>query len=325
MRLYKLLSLAILVVALSFKAQSDDVVYHTSTGTGPDKWVSVWYLENQVLHPGAVKVLPKEEIGSVPLDKQIDEQGAKFQRTGSSTTFSAILDYYPPANSTSLALGKIVHEIEIDAWSGDVSFEARVVEQDFRNMQLRYGRDVVSKDCYLIFFDNVAEHLQQNTLAKMDSPDDLIPNKSCLNSETIAQAPVKLNSKVPTLPLEEVLKLSSSKNKPLFLDTRETWEFNEGHIPGAINMKLREINEQSASTLLSEHTVVAYCVKDFRGYEAAKKLRKLGVNAVIMTPHGMRGWIAADLPVAGSRGTAEDLAMSELERIAKESSRVVVQ
>jgi len=191
------------------------------------------------------------------------------------------------------------------------------------HMQLRHGRESVGKACYVQFFDNVSRHIDNNELANLSSPEKLIPDSDCLSTRKAGEKPAVLDTAVPTLALKEVLSLTSGRAKPLFLDTRETWEFEEGHIPGAINMKLREINQQSAKSLLMEKTVIAYCVKDFRGYEAARKLRLLGVNAVIMTPHGMRGWIEAGLPVAGSRGKTESIAMSELVHIAKASSRSI--
>jgi len=57
-------------------------------------------------------------------------------------------------------------------------------------------------------------------------------------------------------------------------------------------------------------------VKDFRGYEVAKKLRKQGINAAIMNPYGIKGWIAAGLPVAG-RGLSESEALKQLQDLAK--------
>lgn len=305
---------------------SNDRVFYTLEGSGPDKWASIWYLEKHIFYDGAVGLVSQNELDHLDPVKTFDVPNGKFQRTGNSTTLNFILDGYPPKNATSLLISNLIHQIEIDAWSGDISLEARIVEQGFRNMQLRYGRDTVGKACYMQFFDNVAEQLEENSLEKLDSPNDLIPGESCLPAvaEIEVKKPTKIDTKVPTLPLKEVLKLTSSNSKLLFLDTRETWEFEEGHIPGAINMKLREINSDSAKSLLKHDTVIAYCVKDFRGYEAARKLRALGVNAVIMTPHGMRGWIEAELPVAGSRGTAEAVAMSELERIADEASKAVI-
>lgn len=268
----------------------------------------------------AVNVVTEEELTTLESSQIIDEPGGRFQRTGSSTTFTSLLAHYPAKDPSSSQLATLVHEIEIDAWSQEVSLEAGIVENAFRNMQLLYGRSTVGKTCYLQFFDNVVALIETDGIVNLPSPKRLIPDKACLTGET---KKTKISTRVPTLPLEKVLALTSTAKKPLFLDTRETWEFEEGHIPGAINMKLREINSDSAQSLSTEHTVIAYCVKDFRGYEAARKLRSYGINAVIMTPHGMRGWIEAKLPVAGTKGEAESAALSELQRIAQKSSNVI--
>jgi len=295
-------------------AHAEKILY-TAPGTGPDKWASIWYLETQAAKELQVKIGSDEALIGKQANELIDVESALLKRTGSSTTYSAIRQAYPSQSPIATVVGKLIQEIEISAWSGDVSLESRIVEQGFRNMQLRYGRDKVSKACYLDFFDNVAVHIKADDLADINSPDSLIPNEACLSGSQSNRGVAK-SIYVQLLPLNDVLGMISRGSGTVFLDTRETWEYEEGHIPGAINMKLREINSQTVNQLRTANTVIAYCVKDFRGYEAARKLRTLGINAAIMTPHGMRGWIEAQLPVAGSRGVSESQGASELQRIA---------
>ena len=47
--------------------------------------------------------------------------------------------------------------------------------------------------------------------------------------------------------------------------------------------------------------VIPYCVKDFRGFEVAKRLKLLGAQSVgLMNPYGISGWRASGLPVSGT-------------------------
>ena len=81
------------------------------------------------------------------------------------------------------------------------------------------------------------------------------------------------------------------RNRVLFIDTREKEEFNEGHIPGAIHLRLVDIDKADLSRLKDYDFVVPYCLKDFRGYEVARKLKSIGFdNVFMMTPSGLRGW-----------------------------------
>jgi len=321
-RLLFVFTIAVVAVGC-FDSVRNSNTYYTTHGTGPDKCASVWLLERHHEPLATVQIVEKNKLEALSKDQVFDEPEGRFFRTGSSTTYTALADHFALSGALPITLGRIIQEIEIDAWNRDVSLESRIVEHGFRAMQLRYGRNVVVKACYLEFFDNVATYLNNGDLVDIRSPNDLIPEQSCLAERSgVAEAD---DNKVPTIPLDELLSLVSAGKKPVFVDTRETWEFEEGHIPGAINMKLREINSNSVSALKQQEWVIAYCVKDFRGYEAAYKLRSHGVNAAIMTPHGIRGWIEADLPISGERGVTEEDGIRQLLSAADLSKAAAIQ
>ena len=314
---YKLF-IIVLVVPILFGGKAVDKPLFTVNGYGPDKWASIWLLELRSPMRRKVELVTVAQMVGIDESFVFDVEGAILSRDGKNTTYDKLIENLNSPDYVASMVGEYIREIEIDAWSGEVSLESRVVEQGFRSMQLRYGRGEVTKACYLEFFDNVAAEIEVEGLLKLKSPDELIPAAQCLepdgSSTQVARSILDLS--VPILPLQDVLHLTANNQSPIYLDTRETWEFEEGHIPGAQNLKLREIDEESAQDFLEDSLVIAYCVKDFRGYEAARKLRSYGVNAAIMTPHGLRGWIEADLPVEGPRGLPTDQAMAELKRIA---------
>lgn len=281
-----LTSLAVILCASTY-AMSANSQFVTTTGTGLDKWASVWLL---VEHFVEEVIVVERDRAVATLDGIVfDVPSYELSRDGGLTTYDKLIQHFDASEKSVLAMSKIIREIEIDSWRSEVSIDAQVVEQGFRSMQLKYDREVVTRTCYMQFFNGVYAHIQESTL-QATLPQALIPEKSCLQRSTSSEPIVHLSGPVPTLNLHTVLQ-QQSVGEILFVDTRESWEFNEGHIPGAINMKLRDINEASVASISRDATIIAYCVKDFRGYEAALKMRSLGINAAIMTPNGMRGWV----------------------------------
>jgi rhodanese-related sulfurtransferase len=88
---------------------------------------------------------------------------------------------------------------------------------------------------------------------------------------------------------------------PVFVDVREPEEFAEEHLPMAISMPVREMIARAQSELPGADLLVPYCLKDFRGFEGARRLLQLGFADVrVMKQVGINGWKAAGLPTAGA-------------------------
>lgn len=102
---------------------------------------------------------------------------------------------------------------------------------------------------------------------------------------------------VPVASAAEVLEQIRLGKRVVFVDARERQEFEEEHIPGAINLTLREIRAMDPAQLRDADLVIAYCLKDFRGFEVAKALREAGVeHAATLQEQGINGWKKAGLP-----------------------------
>ena len=96
---------------------------------------------------------------------------------------------------------------------------------------------------------------------------------------------------------------------------REPDEYAENHIPGAVNLTISDTDKNTAQQFKNYDIVVAYCIKDFRGFEMARKLRDLGIKqSVILSPFGIRGWIANSLPVYAAGSVTEEQARNALEK-----------
>lgn len=74
------------------------------------------------------------------------------------------------------------------------------------------------------------------------------------------------------------------KNKEFLLDVREEYEYQDGHIKGAINLPLREILEKK-DTLPKDKDIYVYCRSGHRSADAVNFLKSLGFEKV----HNIKG------------------------------------
>ena len=69
------------------------------------------------------------------------------------------------------------------------------------------------------------------------------------------------------------------KNKEFLLDVREEYEYEEGHVKGAVNLPLREILSQKDS-LPKDKDIYVYCRSGHRSADAVNFLKSLGFEKV---------------------------------------------
>jgi rhodanese-related sulfurtransferase len=111
----------------------------------------------------------------------------------------------------------------------------------------------------------------------------------------------KEDAGIRTVAISEVCARIEEGRPPTFVDVREPEEYAEEHLPDAIHMPVREMNERARAELRAWDLVVPYCLKDFRGFEGARRLSELGFEDVrVMQKVGINGWKAAGLPTAGT-------------------------
>ncbi len=85
--------------------------------------------------------------------------------------------------------------------------------------------------------------------------------------------------------------LLASSEPPLFLDVRETDEWEEGHIPGAVYVTRGRLEQQIEGLVPDKsRPLVVYCSAGSRSAFAAKSLEELGYEDVVNLAGGFTDW-----------------------------------
>jgi rhodanese-related sulfurtransferase len=98
-------------------------------------------------------------------------------------------------------------------------------------------------------------------------------------------------SKVPRISLAEYKPLQA-KNAVLTIDVRDPHGFDAGHIPGALNVSVVDIEIMANRVLRETRPVVAYCAcpDDHSSLFVAAKLMRVGVKDIKVLTGGWEGW-----------------------------------
>ncbi len=280
-----------LLVSCEWLAPKDRTRFITRDGLEPDRWASIWLVKT-VIAPDAeilIKPIGSSMQGGIPF--AVPE--SSYKRTKDTTAFSSLLEGYRLTDPVLLRMQEILGDIERASW-GLSGTEAGLLELGFRRLQDRYGKTKVPVSCYLAFFDALYQGLKASG-GRLDLT-ILEEHESCDQEEIDGMTREKQT--VSLVPIDELLQEISSGKRVVFVDAREPEEFIEEHIPGAINVTLREVEYLDLRVFDGAERVVSYCIKDFRGYEVARALAERGVkNSSTMLPYGLAGWKSRGLPL----------------------------
>ncbi|TXF89948.1 rhodanese-like domain-containing protein [Neolewinella aurantiaca] len=97
-------------------------------------------------------------------------------------------------------------------------------------------------------------------------------------------------------------KEAASLDNVLFLDARESFEYDVSHLPGAINIGYDNLNLKTVKDVDKSRPVVVYCTVGYRSERAAKKLRKRGFTNVYNLYGSLYAWKLAGLPLEDANG-----------------------
>jgi rhodanese-related sulfurtransferase len=287
--------------------------FATWDGSGPDKWATIWLISRFVNPNSKVKIVPENTLQESYT--YFDIPNSTLNRNTRQSSFEVVLDHYQITHPEAKLVAKIIHDIDIRLWQGFDEPMSHVFDEGFRSLQQTFGRDGVHTDCYMNFFDNIASLAGSTEQERSNiAVEKILPDKHC-HRQSINQHLSSTSTYIPEIPIDELLSSMSAGLQVTFVDVRETQEYTAGHIPGAINLKIREVNETEIGLLRGTDLVIAYCVKDFRGFEMAKKLKQLGIqNVALLKPYGFKGWLNSGLPVSKGAEPSTDAARLAFEQ-----------
>jgi rhodanese-related sulfurtransferase len=316
---------ALLVVTFSYASidnSFDGAAYGTWQSLEPDSWASVWLIRTHIDPEADIVIRPPGS--SLDVDTTFAIPDSRYSRDKQSSGFEKLFDRVGKPDAALVRMGEIIHGMESATWSFDDDEAPRIVEQAYRTLQDRFDRQYVPVTCYGQFFDALYQSIKSD-----DRPEQMARvlnavladiSKDCAwaSAGSAGDIAFKEKNRVETVQVSDILSSIASGREVVFVDTRETQEFEESHIPGALNIKLRDIDAQSVAVLKGADLVISYCLKDFRGYEVARKLMHHGVdNSAVMNPHGYVAWRTLGLPIA-SRGGQKAAALARLDSCAQD-------
>ncbi len=291
--------------------------YATWESIALDTQASIWLVETHIAPGQQVAVRPQGAVIRTGITFAFAD--ADYRRTASHTAFTNMLAAHALEDPVLQALANTVDNVEIAPWRRSPNATARNVEIGFRALQTALGGRPQRIGCFTAFFDAAYAMLANTMDADQDTGElpnlfDAAMQDARCDTSTDAAPETAAAPRLPTeLQLTYILKQIAEGRDVRFVDVREAPEFAETRVPGAINLKLREVNADSAATLADADLVIAYCIKDFRGFEVGKALAEHGVWPVgTMSPHGLAGWRAQHLPTASDSGPDDATAFAAL-------------
>ena len=290
----------------SNEVRAENTRYQTNESLEPDIWASVWLIDRVLGVDGSILVEAesRKRIGYT----SYGYPGADIY-TVKGSHYKLLVEKLEINDPVLTQLGDLVAGVEDLGWQSQNNVSVASFEADFRKLQASYGRYWVPVGCYKEFFDGYYNKLAGKSI------DSAGPSAELSNAcDELKMSSDILRPSIPMIPIDKVVEELGNDKKVVFVDTREPSEFEEQHIPGAINLPFRDIAKADLSLLEDADIVVPYCIKDFRGFEAARRLQELGVEKVsLLDPFGLAGWREKKLPVAGEKGLTESEALSILQ------------
>jgi rhodanese-related sulfurtransferase len=106
---------------------------------------------------------------------------------------------------------------------------------------------------------------------------------------------MKLRTRIPA---DELNRLIRSGSPPTIVDVRSGYEFNQGHVPGAIHLPFWKALFQAGNlTAPRDRPVVVYCAHGPRAAIGKFALSVGGFTHILYLEGHMSGWLKAGLPV----------------------------
>jgi rhodanese-related sulfurtransferase len=110
----------------------------------------------------------------------------------------------------------------------------------------------------------------------------------------------------------DVFKEGVEASGALVIDVRTASEYEDGHIPGAVNIPLRTV-AANLDKIPTDRQVYVYCQSGFRAGQALSSLGMLGYDNVLSYKPGWAGWTDAGQEVSTETAEADVVGAPEIE------------
>lgn len=100
-------------------------------------------------------------------------------------------------------------------------------------------------------------------------------------------------SGVREVPAADAVAMHRSGDDVVYLDVRESNEWNLFRIPGAVHLPLARVQEGVNEVIPLDRRVVVYCARGMRAAQAADAMRTLGYGRVTSITGGLMAWVEA--------------------------------
>ena len=115
------------------------------------------------------------------------------------------------------------------------------------------------------------------------------------DTDTPSAVPVNLEELPKSINVQTAASLTDNEDV-LFIDVREQWEYDEGHIPGITLIPMSELENRLAE-IPTDKTVVLTCRSGNRSGQTHAFLEQQGFDNTINMEGGILAWEAAGLAV----------------------------
>ena len=104
-------------------------------------------------------------------------------------------------------------------------------------------------------------------------------------------------SKVHTISVQELNKRRTTTPHLCLIDVREDYEWEEGHIPGALHIPKDELVAKKKKIPGKDQPIYLHCRGGVRSLHAANSLADLGYKEVYSIDGGIMDWAKAGYPI----------------------------
>lgn len=298
--------------------KSPDQLFITWENSEPDTWASAWLIKKHLNPNAQVEIRPvsspfRDGVGFAIPD-------SSYARDGVQSSFEKLLDRLSHEKDPILTkMGHYIHAIEVVPWSANqYRVEADLITAKYRRLQNTFKDQLVPVNCYGVFFDTLYDSIAAQRSAESIDIEAIVSRSECIEGKAVEYGKRSKDAFVKEVPIENILSLISEGKRVVFVDVREAEEYEEARIPNAINLPLRDIGSADLASFENADLIVPYCIKDFRGYEVARKLSSMGLHNVgVMLPHGLAGWRKRNLPIMKMNEVSETDAYHQLKACAE--------